>query len=75
MMTEKDNRRRNYLIVARLLGIGGICLMLFSRRLTAEPEKSILRNIAFLLLLALTVQTILFYIKPALFKDKPTHPD
>ena len=66
---------RNYRIVARLLGFGGLMLVLAAARTNRQPDKSILFYLGMTLILATAVQTILFLLKPGLFKDKAKLPE
>jgi hypothetical protein len=73
-MPGEDKQYRNYKIVSRLLGFGGVIILLFSRRM-AEPQKKILEYIAFAMIIGCVIQGILFYIKPGAFKNKSPNPD
>jgi hypothetical protein len=73
-MPKGDSRSKNYLLITRLLAMGGLGLIFFSRK-QAEPGKSIYGYIGLTMTFAILIVTILYYIKPGAFKNKSQNPD
>ena len=67
--------KTNYKILIRLLGLGGIVLLIISRVVRQEPATTILRIVGLALVAALVIQVMVFNMKPGLYKDKPGRPD
>jgi hypothetical protein len=67
--------RKNFRMVTRLLGLGGVVLCLISMSMTKGPGKNILLYVALAMGIALLIQIILYTSKPGLFKDKSSNPD
>jgi uncharacterized membrane protein len=67
--------KTNYKILIRLLGLGGIILLVISRVVRQEPVTTILRFVGLALVAALVIQIMVFNMKPGLYKDKPGRPD
>jgi len=67
--------KTNYKILIRLLGLGGIVLLVISRVVRQEPATTILRFVGLALVAALVIQIMVFNMKPGLYKDKPGRPD
>ena len=67
--------KKNVNIVIRCLAGAGLLLVIISMLMRQEPERSIVRLIGVVMVLALLIQVVVFRTKPGLFDDRPTHPD
>lgn len=67
--------KTNYKILIRLLGLGGLVLLIISSVVRQEPATTILRFVGLALVAALVIQVMAFNMKPGLYKDKPGRPD
>jgi hypothetical protein len=69
------NNRKNFRMLSRLLGGGGILLCLAGASMKKEPEKDIVLYVALSIAIALLILIILYTIKPGSFKNKSPNPD
>jgi hypothetical protein len=74
MFEKKDNRRRNFLTVLRLLAVAGFILIIISKYRFGS-EREVLRTVGITLLIGFVIARVFFAVKPGAFSDKSSNPD
>jgi hypothetical protein len=74
MFEKKDNRRRNFLTVVRLIAVAAFILLIISRY-RFGPEREVLRTVGITLLIGFVIARVWFSMKPGAFRDRSANPD